>query len=187
MIKLENLPEVTDRALDGLKANHQLKTKILNASLREEKPFVFKKRPALIPVALSCVALMVICVFLLNGKMALHSEKQPLIHSFTAGSADAPSVSFDAFAEMDSSIVQRVEITSAGKAEGPDQLDPLLDALKNHSDLIEGADITMNDQMNIFGSDGLLFSLPVENPYIAWADGVRKCDLFFQWFEETAD
>ena len=37
MIKLENLPEVTNRALDGLKANESLKSKILKVAVQEEK------------------------------------------------------------------------------------------------------------------------------------------------------
>ena len=66
MNKLENLPEITELALDGLRADDVLKTRILNTSLQQDKPS--GKQLRFIPVLLSSVALMILCVFLLNGK-----------------------------------------------------------------------------------------------------------------------
>jgi hypothetical protein len=63
LIKLENLPEVTDRALDGLKADESLKAKILNAAIQEEKPYTYQKIRHLAPVLLSSVAVMILCIF----------------------------------------------------------------------------------------------------------------------------
>ena len=85
MNKLENLPEITELALDGLRVDDVLKTRILNTSLQQDKPS--GKQLRFIPVLLSSVALMILCVFLLNGKKPLlPEEEQHLIHSFSAGS-----------------------------------------------------------------------------------------------------
>ena len=87
MIKLENLPEVTNRALDGLKANESLKSKILKAAVQAEKSNSHIQLRRLVPLLISSVAVMIFCVFLLNGKKPIPMEEQHLIHSFTAGNS----------------------------------------------------------------------------------------------------
>ena len=183
MIKLENLPEVTDRALDGLKADESLKSKILNAAIHEQKPsYPHKQFRYLAPVLLSSVAVMILCIFLLNGKEPVISEDQHLIHSFTAGNSETIPVSYT---EIDSLSVKSIVRCSDGKKIDNDQLVKMLDILKNHSVIVTEDQISMNDQLNIFDEDGQCFIVPVNAPYMGWSDGIRKCDLFFELFENT--
>jgi len=187
--KLENLPEVTEQALNGLRADDSLKNRILNAALREEKPSSFSlKSVRLVPVLLSSVALMLLCVFLLNGKKPLLPEgEKNLIRSFSAGSGEVVSVSFGSFAGTDPASVESVELLSSGKVSDRALVAQLLDALKNHSEIVPNDEIVLNDRLNLFDRDGLLFSLPAEAPYVRWADGVRRCESFFEMFGNHPD
>ena len=187
MIKLEDLPEVTDRALNGLKANDILKTKILNTVIQKEKPYVYKKHLHLIPIVLSSVAVMVFMFVLLNNKKPLLSVDHHLIRSFTAGNSASYNNSFSSFSEIDLLSIKYFEISSTGKKNTPDQLNQLLDALVNHSILVKETDIVMTDHLNIFDSNGLLLSLPINSPYIGWSDGVRKCNCFFEMMEKASN
>ena len=184
MIKLENLPEVTNRALDGLKADESLKAKILNVAIQEEKPYTYQKIRHLAPVLLSSVAVMILCIFLLNGKKPIPSEEQHLIHSFTAGSSETSPVSY---AEIGSLSVKSIVRCSDGNKVENEQMERLLDASKDNSVPVSYLQISMDDQLNLYDSDGLCFTVPVKAPYIGWSDGIRKCDSFFELLENAAD
>lgn len=189
--KLENLPEVTDRALFGLRADDALKQRILAAAVHQEgsssgavKPLrSFRKPLRLVPAVLSAVAVMLLCVFLLNGKSPLLPEgDKNLIHSFSAG-GDAGSVSFASFAAEDPLVLEAVELLSAGRVEDAAFVSHCIDALKNQSEPVSSdASLPLNDRLNLFDRNGLLCSLPVSAPYVGWADGVRRCDSFFALF-----
>jgi hypothetical protein len=187
LIKLENLPEITDRALDSLKADDTLKSKILFSAIQKNKPYVHNNNLRLIPIVLSSVAIMVICFVLLNGKKPLFSEDQHLIRSFSAGSSDSSTISIDSFSEIDLMSIKYIELSSSGQKNEPDQLNQLLDALLNHSILVKNTDFSMNDQLNIIGTNGVLLSLPINIPYIEWPDGIRKCDYFFNLFFKSSN
>ena len=183
MNKLENLPEVTDRALNGLTADEVLRLRIMKAALREKKSFAGFRSLRVIPVLLSSVALMILCVFLLNGKKPLlPDEEQHLIHSFSAGNSSFSEVSFDLFSGTDAESVEYINLLSEGKCFDRDQLNQLLSLLKEQSEPVSENDIIMNDRLEIFGKSGLMFSLPAESPYIEWSDGIRKCESFFKLY-----
>ncbi len=184
MIKLENLPEVTNRALDGLKANESLKSKILKAAVQEEKSNSHIQLRRLVPLLISSVAVMIFCVFLLNGKKPIPMEEQHLIHSFTAGNSETVPVSYT---DIVSLPVKSIVRCSDGKKIENDQLEPLINAIRSDSSNVSDDHISMNDNLNIYCSDGLCFVVPVQPPYIGWADGIRRCDLFFELFENTKD
>ena len=137
---------------------------------------------------MTSVAVMLLCIFLLNGKApVLQEEEQHLIHSFSAGSSAASAVSFDAFTETEPESVKSMELLSAGKLSDRDLIVKLMEMLKLHSEPVADADAEMNDQLDIFDSSGLLFSLQAEFPYIRWSDGVRKCEPFFELFLSSTD
>lgn len=184
MIKLENLPEVTDRALDGLKANESLKYKILKAAVQEEKPNSHIQLRRLVPILLSSVTVMILCIFLLNEKKPTPSEEQHLIHSFTAGNSETVPVSYT---EFNSLSVKSIVRSSDGKKIENDQLEYIIDAIRSESTNVSDDHISMNDYLNIYSTDGLYFVVPVQPPYIGWADGIQRCDLFFELFENTKD
>jgi hypothetical protein len=186
LIKLENLPEATEKALACLRATDSLKSKIINEALQEKKTFKKKKDKYLVPVLLSSVALLIFCVFLLNGKKSLSLDEHQLIYSFTAGSSDIITCSFDTFYNTDPSIIQYIELNSFVKKDKKNQLNQLIDALKNQSVISSEKNINLNDQLNFYDSNGLIFSLPVKAPFIGWSDGIRKCDLFFKLFEDMS-
>ena len=125
MIKLENLPEITDRALDGLKADESLRTKILNAAIQDEKRYTHKQIRHLAPVLLSSVAVMILCIFLLNGKKPVPSDEQHLIHSFTAGNSETSPVSYAGIGSL--SVKSIVRCSDGIKIENH-QMEQLLDA-----------------------------------------------------------
>jgi len=184
LIKLENLPEITDRAFDGLKANESLKIRILKAAIQEEKTYTHRQKRHLVPVLLSSVAVMILCVVLLNGKKPIPSEEQHLIHSFTAGSSETAPVSYK---EIDLLSVKSIVRCSDGKKIENDQLKQLIEALQSDSVNVSDDIISMNDQLKIYNTDGLCFIIPINPPYIGWSDGIRKSDLFFRLLEETKD
>ena len=188
MNKLENLPEVTDRALNGLKADEVLRLRIMKAALQEKKQSSGFISFRVVPVLLSSVALMILCVFLLNGKKPLlPEEEQHLIHSFSAGDSSFSDVSFDLFAGTESASVEYMSLLSEGKISDRDQVNQLLGLLKEQSEPVSEIDIIMNDRLEIFGKSGLLYSLPAESPYIEWSDGIRRCDSFFALFSRPED
>ena len=188
MNKLDNLPEITDRALDGLRADENLKTRILNAALQNQEPRTVVRSRQLVPALLSAVAVMILCVFLLNGKKPLlQDHEQNLIHSFSAGNSASASVSFGSFTGTDPLSFASVELLSAGRISDPDLLNQLTDLIKNHSESVPNGEMDMKDQLNFYGSGGLLFSLPVEAPFIDWSDGPRKCEPFFDLFNQSVD
>lgn len=184
MIKLENLPEVTDRALDGLKANESLKSRILKTAIQEENKYPHRQIRHLAPVLLSSVAVMILCVVLLNGKKPITSEEHHLIHSFTAGNSETASVSYK---EIDLLSVKSIVRCSDGKKIENDHLKQLIEALQSDSVNVSDDLISMDDQLRIYNMDGLCFIVPIKAPYIGWSDGVRKSDLFFKLLEETKD
>ena len=188
MNSLEKLPEITERALDGLRADESLKIRILNASLQKEMPSGYGRSLRFVPVLLSSVALMIICVFLLNAKKPLlPNEDQHLIHSFSAGSSTSSAVSYDDFAETETDSFEAVELRSLGTVSDRVRLVQLITLLKEHSEPVSDENIAMNDQLGFFGSSGLLFSLPAESPYIQWSDGVRRCDSFCELYRRAED
>lgn len=189
MNKLENLQQITDRALDGLRADEALKTRILKKALQEEKPCAASGSFRFVPVLLTSVALMILCIFLLNGKKPLvPDEDQHLIYSFSAGSGEYdPKVSFDVFCDMEPSLVESMEILSEGKVTSHEQIDRLMEALKEQSESVQDADVVMNDRLEICGSSGQIFSFPAGSPYIGWSDGIRKCESFFEMFKSPDD
>ncbi len=188
MKKLENLPEITDRALDGLRADDTLKTKIINAVLHDEKPIRVGKPLRFISVLLASLSVMLLCVFLLNGKKPLlPEEEKDLIRSFSAGNSSASSVSFDTFTETAPDTIKSIELLTSGTLSGSDLVNQLVELLKCNSVSVTDPDIVMNDQLNIFDSTGMLFSLQAEAPYIKWSDGVRKCEPFFELFGRYSD
>lgn len=186
MNKLENLPEITDRVLDGLRADESLKTRIQDAALREERISDDRKSYRIIPVLLSAVAVMLLFVFFLNGKKPVDLEKQRLIYSFSAGDSNA-SESFESFAKTDPLSMVSMEMTSYGKTDDRNLISSLFEILKNHSEYVPNADIGMSGQLKIYDADGIRFSLPVKEPYIGWSDGIRKCESFFEAFSDHAD
>ena len=188
MKKLENLPQITDRALDGLKADETLKTKILNAALQERETLSAEKPMHLLPVLLTSVAVMLLCVFLLNGKKPLPPEEdQHIIHSFSAGNSDVSSVSFDVFYETEPDSIKSIEFLTGGKITDRELINQMMELLKLTSEPVDNIEIKMNDQLDVFGPSGLMFSLQTESPYIKWSDGIRKCELFFEAYRNSAD
>ena len=187
MNKLENLPEITDRALDGLRADDVLKTRILNAALQEDKPS--GKQLRFIPVLLSSVALMILCVFLLNGKKPfLPEEEQHLIHSFSAGNSVSETIPFNEFTGINPDTVESMELIPGCKLTSPGQVIRLSELLVSGSE--PAPDCCAGDlkgRLDISISSGLLISLPAKSPYIGWSDGVRKCEEFFEIFKEIPD
>ena len=188
MNMLENLPEYTDRVLNGLRADQTLKTRILITANQNEKQVFNLKPRRFVPVLLSSVALMIICVFLLNSKKPLPTnEEQQLIRSFSAGNNISDTASFNDFSLTDSDTVESIELHSTGKLTGREQIVKLMDLLKEHSDTVSDNEIVMTDHLDIYGSSGLLFSLPAESPYIGWSDGIRKCESFFELIRNNHD
>ena len=189
MNRIENLPEVTDRALDGLRADERLKNRIIRSAVGEkENASCIHRGFQLIPVILSSVAVMILCVFLLNGKKPVDLDAdQHLIHSFSAGNSDAGTDTFDSFAGTDPQNIESMEIVSAGKTDGTENLQQLFNALTEDSALISDKTFAPEDQLNIRLVSGIMISLPVKAPYIFWPDGIRRCDHFFDLFENLAD
>ena len=187
MNKLENLPKITDRALDGLRADDVLKTRILNAALQQDKPS--GKQLRFIPVLLSSVALMILCVFLLNGKKPLlPEEEQHLIHSFSAGNSVTEPIAFNEFTAIDPDTIESMELTSGSKQTSSEQLVRLAEMLRSGSEPAPDNSISeLKGSLEINTSSGRSISLPAEPPYIGWSDGVRKCEAFFEMFKEMPD
>lgn len=188
---LDKLPDLSDQALHGLQADEALKARILTAALSDEKPSPrFRRSVRLIPVLLSSVAVLVLCVFLLNGKKPLSPQEQsPLIQSFSAGDGlAAGSVpSFAAFASLPADSVVSLELRSRGAVVDRGLIVSLLDALKNPSDVVSGDAASMEDSLTVVTVDGLTLTLPAQAPCVAWSDGVRRCDRFFDLFAPQGD
>jgi len=185
--KLENLPEITELALDGLRADDVLKTRILNTSLQQDK--LSGKQLRFIPVLLSSVALMILCVFLLNGKKPLlPEEEQHLIHSFSAGNSVSETIAFNEFTDIDPDTIESMELTPGGKQVLSEQIVRLAELLRSGSEPApDNRASDLKGHLEITTSSGLAISLPAESPYIGWSDGVRKCEAFFEMLKETPD
>ena len=188
MNRIENLPEITDRALDGLRADERLKSRIVsNAFSKKESPFNQIRHFRFVPVILSAVAVMILCVVFLNGKKPVVDTDHHLIHSFAAGSSESGSVAFESFLAMDPSEVESMGLVSVGKADGSDNMILLINALKNDSVCVTDINVTPDDQLDIRTVSGRIISIPVKSPYTIWADGIRKCDIFFELLDNPAD
>ena len=81
----EQFRQYTDQVLFGLKADEQLKHRILQKAAETGQPEKksFFRRP--VPVLCSMVAVLVLCVFLLNGQKPVSSDPAAEINTFAAG------------------------------------------------------------------------------------------------------
>ena len=183
MDKLNKLPEISDRALHGLQAGPALKNRIVKAAETQASgasgtPARF--RPRLLPVSLAAVAAMILCVFLLNGIIAVPSAgNDTVIHSFSAGTGSSSGLSFEAFLALDPASVTSVETGSDTLLSVPQSFASLQQALREHSSLFEGESGSLEGRLVLHCGESGEFVLPVERPLIQFEDGVRECDVFF--------
>lgn len=85
MTGLDQFRKYTDQALSGLKADDALKQRILLAAASKEqagkRPFSFKP----VPVLCSLTMILIVGIFILNGKSPVFPNHNPRINTFAAG------------------------------------------------------------------------------------------------------
>lgn len=198
MSKLDSLPEITENALFGLVADSHLKNRILLNSTNAKIQRNEKMKLRLVPVLVSSVAVMILSLFLLNGKkLLMPSEKNTMMNNFSAGSSNGSAYSiyanninssFSSFLSDDLSSIAYVEWTSCGKITDAETCKDLISILKTESvcqNESKQSDYS-DDLLIIRTTEGITYRFKVEKPMIV-SDGLWNCPAFFEKFENSVN
>ncbi len=176
MNRLENLPEITEKALGGLTADEALKFRILEkaaASPAEEKRSFL--RPALGVVV--AAALMVCVLLVLNGREAVPApEETPILRSFPAGAVSASGI---LPADAEAFGVSFLETAAGDKVTDNETVDALLKALRSAEKAEAPAGASAEGELTLQCKNGAVYKWTLHEPYLSVGEETWSCPAFF--------
>ena len=189
MNELKNLPEYTDRALNGLVADESLKHRILS---KAAETGTAKRNPFIRPVMIlgTVVAACLLLAVALNNIRPVNNDSQYQMNVFSAGKneTERPAAdNGDLFASLSGiTDVKRIECASLGDVSDPDDCAGLVRILKAESVEIHTGQVSGNE-MIIHLADGGTVRLFISEPYLFTEDGCWECARFFDAYRELIE
>lgn len=175
MNRLENLPEITAKALGGLSADEALRCRILNQARSgnaspEKRSFL---RPALSLAA--AAAALALVLFLLNGTETL-PEPEPVLRHLSAGGAVVQAALLPESLKADA--VESVALLPGTPADA-NKKDALLQTLRQ-AEPVNAQVSQWSRQLMIREKDGTTHIWEAEPPYLTDGAVVWSCPAFFE-------
>ena len=187
MNNLNNLRDITDKALCGLTADESLKHRILQraASTSESSG----NRPLfLIPVCCTVLAVLLVAVSFLNGLQPVTPAAPGEINVFAAGNDDTMYTSDHDLTPVDPSIpydtISSVELTGFGVIEDPSLCSLLFSTIQEKSVPAVSPASEELTQLTIVVNDGTVIHFETEDPYI-FSDQCWYCPEFFELVRQS--
>ena len=179
MNRLDQLPEITNRALVGLTAGDDLKHRILaEAANKRTRPGRSFLRPAVGLVSAAAVMAAFLLILNLSQPQTGPVEDIPVLRSFSAGSVFSSPGPLPALSS-DLSIVS-IETTYSDTAiTDHREIDLLVSALLDAETAASQTDRSFSGMMVLHLSDGTECRFSLDNPYLSYDGKLWNCpDLF---------
>ena len=192
MKNLDQLHEVTDKALWGLTADESLKYRILQKAAMTGPEKSSRPGRRFIPVLCSSVALLLVCLFAVNGlKPVVPADMKvfpagQLNLASQEGNQVNPSAAFS-FPVLKPDSVTSVEWKNEGIVADSGICNKLIHRLQDQSEKKEDVPFEENGILIITAGDGTSFEYPVDEPYILEGGTIWDCSSFFELFRQSAD
>ena len=186
MNNIEELREVTEKALYGLSADDSLKQRILQKASGYSED-IHNRKFHTVPVFCTVLAALVLSLVLLNGLTPVNPASPGEINVFAAGNENVSSSenvqNKTILHEVDAHSVVSLELSGFGLINDPNLCSDLIGTLQSRAEKAEDGRGTNQGNLIITLSDGTVLCVAAEEPFI-FSEVYWFCPEFFIQFRE---